>query len=159
MVNTPCALGRLWHLFPESVRVDIALILQLSFEMKAFEESCRNIAACIFRVVDVHRVVRVKKPFLSAHKIRLRLFTFKRYSYPRAIRDQIGADSASGVVLLLPPRLSGIGDSGIQGFLGHEQNPEPGFWANVAYLEAILWAYHLVRISKCFVSLRMYNIG
>ena len=93
-----------------------------------------------------HRFVAVRRPAsMELQEIQLRLFTFKRYTYHRAI--------ATNLELTPPAVWRFYCDRGFQELLIRELKdsyamskiPTRGFWANAAYLEAILWAYDLVR--------------
>ena len=88
----------------------------------------------------------VRRPVsMELQEIQLRLFTFKRYTYHRAL--------ATNLELTPPAVWRFYCDRGFQELLIREfkdsyamsKIPTRGFWANAAYLEAILWAYDLVR--------------
>ena len=92
-----------------------------------------------------HRFVAVRRPVLvEPEEIQLRLFTFKRYTYHRVLVTNLE---------LTPPAVWRFYcDRGLQELLIREfkdsyamsKIPTGSFWANAAYLEAILWAYDLV---------------
>jgi hypothetical protein len=93
-----------------------------------------------------HRFVAVRRPVsLELPEIQLRLFTFKRYTYHRAM--------ATNLELTSPAVWRFYCDRGFQELLIREfkdsyamsKIPSRSFWANAAYLETILWAYDLVR--------------
>lgn len=92
-----------------------------------------------------HRFVAVRRPVsMESEEIQLRLFTFKRYTYHRVMVTNLD---------LTPPAVWRFYcDRGFQELLIREfkdsyamgKIPTRSFWANAAYLEAILWAYDLV---------------
>lgn len=92
-----------------------------------------------------HRFVAVRRPVSEEpEEIQLRLFTFKRYTYHRALATNLD---------LTPPAVWRFYcDRGLQELLLRELKdsyamskiPTRSFWGNAAYLEAILWAYDLV---------------
>jgi hypothetical protein len=92
-----------------------------------------------------HRFVAVRRPSaLEPEELQRRLFTFKDYTYHRAL------------VTNLSPTAEAVWrfycDRGFQELLLREfkdayfmaRIPTRSFWANTAYLEMILWAYDLV---------------
>ena len=93
-----------------------------------------------------HRFVAVRRPVsVEPEEIQLRLFTFKHYTYHRAIVTNLE---------LTPPAVWRFYcDRGFQELLIREfkdayalsKIPSRSFWVNATYLEAILWAYDLVR--------------
>ena len=92
-----------------------------------------------------HRFVAVRRPVsVEPQEAQLRLFTFKRYTYHRVLVTNLD---------LTPPAVwRSYCDRGSQELLIREfkdsyamsKIPTRSFWANAAYLEAILWAYDLV---------------
>jgi hypothetical protein len=92
-----------------------------------------------------HRFVAVRRPVsVEPEEIQLRLFTFRKYTYHRALVTNLD---------LTPPAVWRFYcDRGFQELLLRELKssyamskiPTRSFWANAAYLEAILWAYDLV---------------
>jgi hypothetical protein len=93
-----------------------------------------------------HRFVAVRRPVSKElPEIQLRLFTYKRYTYHRAI--------ATNLELTPPAVWRFYCDRGFQELLIRELKdsyamskiPSRSFCANAAYLETILWAYDLVR--------------
>jgi len=92
-----------------------------------------------------HRFVAVRRPVsVESEEIQLRLFTFKHYTYHRVMVTNLD---------LTPPAVWRFYcDRGFQELLIREfkhsyamsQIPTRSFWANAAFLEAILWAYDLV---------------
>jgi hypothetical protein len=93
-----------------------------------------------------HRFVAVRRHVsMEPKEIQFRLFTFKRYTYHRVLVTNLE---------LTPPAVWRFYcDRGFQELLIREfkdsyamsKIPTRGFWANAVRLEAILWAYHLVR--------------
>jgi len=98
-----------------------------------------------FHWKEEHRFVAVRRPAaMESAEIQQRLFTFKRYTYRRALATNLD---------LTPPGVWRFYcDRGFQELLLREfkssyalsKIPSRSFWANAAYLEAILWAYDLV---------------
>ncbi len=98
-----------------------------------------------FRWQEDHRFVAVRRPAaLEPEDIQRRLFTFKRYTYHRALVTNLE---------LTPPAVYRFYcDRGFQELLlrefkdayGLAQIPTRSFWANAVYLELLLWAYDLV---------------
>ena len=92
-----------------------------------------------------HRFVAVRRPVaVEPEEVQRRLFTFKKYAYHRVLVTNLD---------LTPPAVWRFYcDRGSQELLLRElkysyamsQIPTHHFWANAAYLEAILWAYDLV---------------
>lgn len=92
-----------------------------------------------------HRFVAVRRPIgYEPEDLQQRLFTFKRYTYHRALVTNLG---------LTPEAVWRFYcDRGFQELLLREfkdayhmaQIPTRRFWANATYLEMILWAYDLV---------------
>lgn len=98
-----------------------------------------------FHWKEEHRLVAVRRPVvLETAEIQQRLFTFKKYTYHRALVTNLE---------LTPPAVWRFYcDRGCQELLIREfkdsyamaKIPTRSFWANSAYMEAILWAYDLV---------------
>jgi hypothetical protein len=98
-----------------------------------------------FRWNEAHRFVAVRRPAaLEPEDIQRHLFTFKHYTYHRALVTNLA---------LTPPAVWRFYcDRGFQELLLRElkgayamaQIPTRSFWANAAYMELILWAYDLV---------------
>jgi len=98
-----------------------------------------------FHWKEEHRLVAVRRPVaLETAEIQQRLFTFKKYTYHRALVTNLD---------LTPPAVWRFYcDRGCQELLIREfkdsyamaKIPTRSFWANAAYMEAILWAYDLV---------------
>jgi hypothetical protein len=98
-----------------------------------------------FHWEEEHRFIAVRRPAaLEPAEIQQRLFTFKHYTYHRAL--------ATNLNLTAPAVWRFYCDRGFQELLLREfknsyamsKIPSRSFWANAAYLEAILWAYDLV---------------
>lgn len=98
-----------------------------------------------FRWKDEHCFVAVRRPAgLEPEDAQRRLFTFKRYTYHRAVVTNL--DLTPGAVYRF------YCDRGFQELLLREfknayhlaKIPTRSFWANAVYLELILWAYDLV---------------
>jgi len=98
-----------------------------------------------FHWKEEHRFVAVRRPVATEPpEIQQRLFTFKHYTYHRALVTNLH---------LTPPAVWRFYcDRGFQELLLREfkgsytmsKIPSRSFWANAAYLEAVLWAYDLV---------------
>jgi len=92
-----------------------------------------------------HRFVAVRRPAaLESPEIQKRLFTFKRYTYHRALVTNLELTPAAVWRFYC--------DRGSQELLLREfkdsyamaKIPTRSFWANAAYMEMIFWAYDLV---------------
>lgn len=92
-----------------------------------------------------HRFVAVRRPAAAEpEEIQRRLFTFKKYTYHRALVTNLDLTPAAVWRFYC--------DRGAQELLLRELKdsyamsriPTHRFWANAAYVEAILWAYDLV---------------
>lgn len=92
-----------------------------------------------------HRFVAVRRPVeAEPEEVQRRLFTYKEYTYHRVLVTNLEltppavwrfyCDRASQELLLRELKYS----------YAMSQIPTRRFWANAAYLEAILWAYDLV---------------
>lgn len=98
-----------------------------------------------FRWSEEHRFVAVRIPAaLEPEEVQKHLFTFKRYTYHRALVTNLE---------LSPPAVWRFYcDRGFQELLLREfkgayamaKIPTRSFWANATYMETILWAYDLV---------------
>jgi hypothetical protein len=106
-----------------------------------------------------HRFVAVRRPVaMESEEIQLRLFTFKSYTYRRVMVTNLDLTPAAVW------RFSC--DRGFQELLIREfkysyamgKIPTRSVWANVAYLEGILWAYDLVLAFQA-LCLQKCNIG
>jgi hypothetical protein len=103
-----------------------------------------------FRWNEAHRFVAVRRPAaLEPEATQRHLFTFKRYTYHRALVTNLA---------LTPPAVWRFYCSrGFQELLLREfkdsyalaKIPTRSFWANAAYMELILWAYDLVLAFQC----------
>lgn len=97
-----------------------------------------------------HRFVAVRRPAaLEPEDIQRQLFTFKRYTYHRALVTNLG---------LTPEAVyRSYCDRAFQELLLRELKdsyamaciPTRSFWANATYLEMVLWAYDLVLAFQC----------
>jgi hypothetical protein len=115
-----------------------------------YAEFARGWEAAEFTYTPFHwareqRFVAVRRPVaMETKEVQQRLFTFKRYTYHLALVTNLE---------LTPPAVWRFYcDRGLQELLLREfkhsyamaKIPSRRFWANAAYLEAILWAYDLV---------------
>jgi hypothetical protein len=98
-----------------------------------------------FHWKKAHRFVAVRRPIaLESKEIQQRLFTFKHYTYHRALVTNLDLTPAAVWRFYC--------DRGFQELLLREfkdsyamaKIPTRSFWANAAYMEMILWAYDLV---------------
>jgi hypothetical protein len=110
-----------------------------------------------------HRFVAVRRPIaLETEEIQQRLFTFKQYTYHRALVTNLE---------LTPPAVwrfycnRGFQDLLLREFKGSyamAKIPTRSFWANAAYMEMILWAYDLILAFQFLClpkEIRHWNIG
>ncbi len=110
-----------------------------------------------------HRFIAVRRPAtLEPEDIQRRLFTFKRYTYHRALVTNLAITPEAIYRFYC--------DRGFQELLLREfknayhlaQIPTRSFWANATYLETILWAYDLVLAFQVFClppAVRHWNIS
>jgi len=110
-----------------------------------------------------HRFIAVRRPAaLEPEDIQRRLFTFKRYTYHRALVTNLAITPEAVYRFYC--------DRGFQELLLREFKdsyslahiPTRSFWANATYLEVILWAYDLVLAfqSLCLPpEVRHWNIA
>ncbi len=116
-----------------------------------------------FRWNEEHRFVAVRRPTaLEPEDVQQRLFTFKHYTYHRALVTNLA---------LTPPAVWRFYcDRGGQELLLREfkgsyamaKIPTRSFWANAAYMELILWAYDLVQAFQFLClpkEVRHWNIS
>jgi len=98
-----------------------------------------------FRWNQEHRFVAVRRPAaLEPEEVQRHLFTFKRYTYHRALVTNLDLTPEAVYRFYC--------DRGFQELLLREfkdayamaKIPTRSFWANAVYLEMILWAYDLV---------------
>ena len=124
--------------------------LQRTMVAARYHEFARGWEAGEFTYTPFHwqkeyRFVAVRRPVAAEpEEIQRRLFTFKKYTYHRALVTDLD---------LTPPAVWRFYcDRGAQELLLRELKdsyamakiPTRSFWANAAYLEALLWAYDLV---------------
>lgn len=116
-----------------------------------------------FRWNEVHCFVAVRRPkALESEERQRALFTFKRYTYHRALVTNLALTPEAVYRFYC--------DRAFQELLLREfkdayhlaQIPTKSFWANAAYLECILWAYDLVRAFQALClpeAVRYWNIA
>jgi hypothetical protein len=110
-----------------------------------------------------HRFVAVRRPAaLEPEDVQRRLFTFKRYTYHRALVTNLD---------LTPEAIYRFYcDRAFQELLLREFKdsyamaciPSRSFWANATHLEMVLWAYDLVLVFQCLclpLEVRHWNIS
>lgn len=99
---------------------------------------------------EEHRFIAVRRPAaLEPEDVQRRLFTFKRYTYHRALVTNLQITPEAVYRFYC--------DRGFQELLLREfkdsyslaQIPTRSFWANATYMEMILWAYDLVLAFQC----------
>lgn len=103
-----------------------------------------------FHWKEEHRFIAVRRPAaLEPEDVQRRLFTFKRYTYHRALVTNLQITPEAVYRFYC--------DRGFQELLLREfkdsyslaQIPTRSFWANATYMEMILWAYDLVLAFQC----------
>ncbi len=116
-----------------------------------------------FHWQEEHRFVAARRPAaLEPEDIQRRLFTFKRYTYHRALVTNLAITPEAVYRFYC--------DRGFQELLLREfkdsyamaQIPTRSVWANAAYLEMVLWAYDLVLAFQflCLpIEVRHWNIA
>lgn len=119
-----------------------------------YEEFARGWEAAEFTYTpwhwkEEHRFVAVRRPVsIEPEEVQLHLFTFKRYTYHRVL--------VTNLDLTAPAVWRFYCDRAFQELLLREfkdsyamsKIPSRSFWANAAYLEAVLWAYDLVLVFQ-----------
>jgi len=98
-----------------------------------------------FHWSEEHRFVAVRRPIsVEPEEIQLRLFTFKRYTYHRARVTNLDLTPPAVWRFYCHRAFQELLLRELKGSYAMSKIPTRGFWANAAYLEAILWAYDLV---------------
>src|SRR5262249_2235392 len=92
-----------------------------------------------------HRYVAVRRPVaLEPEEIQKRLFTFKHYTYHRALVTNLELTPEEVWRLYCDRAFQELLLRELKGAYAMAKIPPRSFWANAAYLEMILWAYDLV---------------
>jgi hypothetical protein len=92
-----------------------------------------------------HRYVAVRRPVaLEPEEIQKRLFTFKRYTYHRALVTNLELTPEAVWRLYCDRAFQELLLREFKGAYAMAKIPTRSFWANATYLEMILWAYDLV---------------
>jgi hypothetical protein len=94
---------------------------------------------------EEHRFVAVRRPIaLETDEIQQRLFTFKQYTYHRALVTNLELTPAAVWRFYCNRGFQELLLREFKGSYAMAKIPTRSFWANAAYMEAILWAYDLV---------------
>jgi hypothetical protein len=92
-----------------------------------------------------HRYVAVRRPVaLEPEEIQKRLFTFKHYTYHRALVTNLELTPEAVWRLYCDRAFQELLLREFKGAYAMAKIPTRSFWANATYLEMILWAYDLV---------------
>jgi hypothetical protein len=98
-----------------------------------------------FHWQDEHRFIAVRRPAaLEPEDIQRRLFTFKRYTYHRALVTNLGLTPPAAWRFYCARGFQELLLRELKGAYALAKIPTRSFWANAAYMECILWAYDLV---------------
>lgn len=110
-----------------------------------------------------HRFVAVRRPIaLETEEIQQRLFTFKQYTYHRALVTNLELTPAAVWRFYCNRGFQELLLREFKGSYAMAKIPTRSFWANTAYMEMILWAYDLVLAfqSLCLPKeVRHWNIA
>ena len=94
---------------------------------------------------EEHRFVAVRRPIaLETEEIQQRLFTFKNYTYHRALVTNLELTAAAVWRFYCDRGFQELLLREFKGSYTMAKIPTRSFWANAAYMETILWAYDLV---------------
>jgi Transposase DDE domain group 1 len=92
-----------------------------------------------------HRYVAVRRPvMMEPEEIQKRLFTFKDYTYHRALVTNLELTPETVWRLYCDRAFQELLLREFKGSYAMAQIPTRSFWANATYMEMILWAYDLV---------------
>ena len=92
-----------------------------------------------------HRYVAVRRPvMMEPEEIQKRLFTFKDYTYHRALVTNLELTPEAVWRLYCDRAFQELLLREFKGSYAMAQIPTRSFWANATYMEMILWAYDLV---------------
>jgi hypothetical protein len=110
-----------------------------------------------------HRYVAVRRPAaMEPEEIQKRLFTFKDYTYHRALVTNLELTPEAVWRLYCDRAFQELLLREFKGAYAMAKIPTPSFWANATYMEIILWAYDLVLAfqSLCLPEeVRQWNIS
>ena len=94
---------------------------------------------------EEHRFVAVRRPIaLETEEIQQRLFTFKKYTYHRALVTNLELTAAAVWRFYCDRGFQELLLREFKGSYAMAKIPTRSLWANAAYMETILWAYDLV---------------
>lgn len=97
------------------------------------------------------RFVAVRRPVaVEPEEVQRHLFTFKRYTYHRVLLTNLELSPAGVWRFYCNRAFQELLLREFKGAYGLSKIPSRSFWANAAYLEAILWAYDLVLAFQAF---------
>ena len=92
-----------------------------------------------------HRFVAVRRPItLETEQIQQRLFTFKRYTYHRALVTNLELTPQTVWRFYCDRGFQELLLREFKGSYAMAKIPTRSFWANATYMEMLLWAYDLV---------------
>lgn len=98
-----------------------------------------------------HRFVAIRRPAaLEPEDIRNRLFTFKRYTYHRALVTSLDISPEAVYRFYCDRAFQELLIREFKDSYHMAQIPTRSFWANAAYMETLLWAYDLVLMFREF---------
>jgi len=116
-----------------------------------------------FRWKPAHRFVAVCRPVaVEPEDIQQRLFTFKRYTYHRALVTSLELTPEAVWRCYCDRGFPELLLREFKGSYAMAKIPTRSFWANATYMEAILWAYDLVRAFQFLClpeEVRHWNIA
>jgi hypothetical protein len=91
------------------------------------------------------RFIAVRRPVaVEPEEVQRNLFTFKRYTYHRVLLTNLGLTPAAVWRFYCNRAFQELLLREFKDAYGLSKIPSRSFWANAAYLEAVLWAYDLV---------------
>src|SRR6266542_916012 len=94
---------------------------------------------------EEHRFVAVRRPIaFETEEIQQRLFTFKKYTYHRALVTNLELTAAAVWRFYCDRGFQELLLREFKGSYAMAKIPTRSLWANAAYMETILWAYDLV---------------
>jgi len=94
---------------------------------------------------EEHRFVAVRRPVaLETEEIQQRLFTFKRYTYHRALVTNLELTPQTVWRFYCNRGFQELLLREFKGSYAMAKIPTRSFWANATYMEMLLWAYDLV---------------
>jgi hypothetical protein len=94
---------------------------------------------------EEHRFVAVRRPItLEPEEIQQRLFTFKRYTYHRALVTNLELTPQTVWRFYCDRGFQELLLREFKGSYAMAKIPTRSFWANATYMEMLLWAYDLV---------------